>query len=269
MNAQKTKTILIKIMGEKLVARIQGLRFAYINTVKPLPDPEVKLVPRFAAQGGVAIDVGANGANWTKALHAVVGDSGRVFAFEADPYYALATQHAIRIMRMKGVRLFPFGLSDKDEEIPLRIRDEANQRVSGLGFIDRDAKRGDRDVTLVRLRTLDSMIPGCPELLRTSLLKCDVEGYEWFVFRGAQQVISTARPAVILEIGNFEKQGYSAGDIHAFFKEKNYEPFAMVEGGVLMRTDAMLHHPMAASVNRVLIPAEKLESVRDLVRDGA
>jgi hypothetical protein len=66
MNAQRTKTILIEILGEKLVARVQGLRFAYINRVHPLPDPEVKLIPRFAGKGGVAVDVGANGANWTR-----------------------------------------------------------------------------------------------------------------------------------------------------------------------------------------------------------
>jgi FkbM family methyltransferase len=167
---------------------------------------------------------------------------------------------------MKGVQLFPFGLSDKDEEIPLRIRDAANQRVSGLGYIDREAKSEDHEVTLVRLRTLDSLIAECPELLRTSFLKCDVEGYELFVFKGARQVISAARPAVILEIGNFEKQGYSAKEIHSLFKEMDYEPFAMVEDGALIHTDSMLHHDMAASVNRVLIPAEKLETIRDLVR---
>lgn len=85
MDAQRIKTMVIGIMGEKLGALVQGLRFAYINSVTPLPDPEVNLIPRFVGTGGVAVDVGANGASWTKALHAVVGASRRVFAFEADP----------------------------------------------------------------------------------------------------------------------------------------------------------------------------------------
>jgi FkbM family methyltransferase len=266
MDAQRIKTILIGMLGEKLTALIQGLRFVYINKMNPLPDPEVGLIPRFAGAGDIAVDVGANGANWTNALHSIVGDAGRVLAFEADPYYALATHHAIRIMRMKGVHLFQFGLSDKEEEIPLRILDAANQRVSGMGYIDKNAEKDDKDVTLVQLKTLDSLIPEYPELLRTSLLKCDVEGYELFVFKGAQQVLSNARPVIILEIGNYEKQGYSAREIHTFFKERNYESFAMTGGRELVVTDEMLHHDMAVSVNRVLIPIEKVMKVRDMVR---
>ncbi len=265
MNAQRIKTILIAVLGEKVTALVQGFRFAYINSRTPLPDPEVGLIPRFVTRGGVAVDVGANGANWTDALHRVVGDSGCVLAFEADPYYALATGHTIRILRMKGVRLFPFGLSDKNEEIPLRIMDASNQRVSGLGFIDRKASREDRNVTMVRLKTLDSLIPEHPELLRTSVLKCDVEGYELFVFRGAHQVLTKARPVVILEVGHFEQQGYSAQEIHSFFKEMNYESFAMTGGG-LMVTDSQLNHDMATSVNRVLIPLENLSTVHDILR---
>lgn len=265
MDAQRIKTILIGVLGEKVTARIQGIRFAYIIRKSPHPDPEVELIPRFVTKGGVAVDVGANGANWTDALHSVVGDTGCVLAFEADPYYALATQHTIRILGMKGVRLFQFGLSDTEEEVPLRILDDSHQRVSGLGYIDKDSKADLKGATMVRLRTLDSMISEFPELLRTAVLKCDVEGYELYVFRGARQVLEKARPVVIVEIGNFEKQGYTAGDMYNFFRERNYSSFSMVSGGQLARTDALLHHDNAVSVNRVLIPDEKVESVRSII----
>ncbi len=265
MDAQKIKTTLIGVLGEKLTALIQGFRFVYIMRKSPLPDPEVELIPLFAKKGGIAVDVGASGANWTNALHSTVGDTGTVLAFEADPFYALATMHTIRILRMKGVRLFQFGLSDTEEEVPLRILDDSNQRVSGEGYIDKGAKTDLKGATMVRLKTLDSLIPAFPELLQTAVLKCDVEGYELYVFRGARQVLEKARPVVILEIGNYEKQGYTARDVYDFFRERNYSPFSMVSGGRLAPTDTMLHHDNALGVNRVLIPDEKVEDVRSIL----
>jgi FkbM family methyltransferase len=266
MNTQRIRTMLMGVLGQSLTARIHGIRFAYRMRKALLADPEAELIPRFTKAGDVAIDVGANNANWTYRLHLNVGNAGRVFAFEADPYYALATHHALRIIRMKGVQLFKFGLSDKEEKVPLRVSDTANQRVSGLGYIDKNAKKDDVDVTLVHLKTLDSLIPEYPELLRTSFLKCDVEGYELFVLKGSQQVLSKARPVVVLEIGHYEKHGYSAREMYDFFKERDYEPFAMVQGGKLASTDAWLRHDAAVGVNRVLIPIEKVPRVQDIVR---
>jgi FkbM family methyltransferase len=268
MDTQRIKTLLMRSLGESLTARIHGVRFAQLLRSSAASDPEVSLIPRFAGRGDVAVDVGANGANWTRSLHLQVGPEGRVLAFEADPYYARATHHAIRLMRMKGVQLFPFGLSDRAEELPLRVVDEESRRVAGLGYIDRTAATDAAGVTLVRLETLDSLIPAHPELLRTVFLKCDVEGYELFVLRGAQRVLADARPAVVLEIGNFEKHGYSARDLHDFFRERRYESFAMAGDQELVVTDESLHHDRAISVNRVLVPVEKVAKVRELVRDG-
>ena len=266
MNAQRIKTILIRVLGERLTARIQGRRFARIIRRTAVPDPEVELLSRFVAKGDVTIDVGANGANWTFWLHRVVGPEGRVFAFEADPYYAMATQHAIRILRLKGAHLFPFGLSEKEELVPLRILDDSNQRVSGLGYVDREATRDQKEVTIVHLKPLDSLLAEFPEIQKTSLLKCDVEGYELFVFRGADQLLATARPTIILEIGNYEKQGYTASDVFDFFRKRSYSPFAIVPRGGLSPTDNLLNNSLAISVNRVLIPEEKVVLVRDLLQ---
>jgi FkbM family methyltransferase len=268
MNRKKIKMMLVRLLGERVAANIHGLRFVFRIKQNPLADPEVQLLPRFAKNGDVAVDVGANGANWTYALHKVVGPKGRVLAFEADPYYAKATASAIRFMRLKGVTAFPFGLSDKEEDVPLRVTDDEGLRFDGLAYVDRERKSDSRKVTMITLRTLDSIIPQYPELVRTAILKCDVEGYELFVLRGASEILSKARPVVILETGHFERQGYSSRDVSGFFSQRYYGAFALLSNGRLARTDATLVHPEATNPNRIFIPHEKAEAFQDLLGDS-
>ena len=115
MDTQKIKTWLINTFGETPVAFLQAIRFAaYIS--KHDPDPEVSLLPSLISGGDTVVDIGANGANWTYWLHRQIGNQGTLLAFEADPYYALATDLAVKMMRLRGVRFFRFGLSDVDEK---------------------------------------------------------------------------------------------------------------------------------------------------------
>ena len=265
MNTQEMKTRLIGALGEKPVAYVQALRFIYILLARPNPDPEVSLLPALVRQGDTTIDVGANGANWTYWLCRSVGKTGFVYAFEADPYYARATDLAIRIMRLKGVRLFPFGLSDSDEEVPLRVTDVYGQRLSGLSHIDKKAEPG-RGVNVVPLKRLDSLIKDNPQLISTKLIKCDVEGYELFVFRGAVELVERSRPFVILEVGNFESQGYSGEDLLEFFSSRNYASYAMVDETTLAPTNPSMGHEKALSVNRVLLPKERIGDLRESIR---
>jgi len=266
MNTQYVKTKLIGIFGEKPVAFIQALRFVYLHFAEHVMDPEVALIPKLLQDGDTAIDVGANGANWTYWLHKSVGRKGIVYAFEADPYYAIATNLAIKFMHLKNIRLFPFGLSDVSERIALRVEDADGSRLIGKSRVDRSAKIDDTAIRYVDLRRLDSMIHDHPRLAFTRLIKCDVEGYELFVFRGATEILERARPVVIMETGNFELQGYSTSDVYDFFHQRSYDCFALTGDSTLSRTNTSLDHEKAISVNRILLPREKLDSIRKVIR---
>jgi FkbM family methyltransferase len=261
LNKQKVKSLLIQTLGETPVAFIQAVRFVYLLHNHSCKDPEIKLLKRFLKEGDVAVDIGANGADWTYELHKCVGKKGQVYAFEADPYYARATALAVRIMRMEGVKLFSFGLSDSEESAVLCVTDMKGLRVSGLGYIDRNAKGGET----VHLRKLDSLIQELPRLLETALIKCDVEGYELFVFKGAEEVLKKARPFIILEVGDYERQGYSACDVFNFFEKREYLSLAMVNDADLAPTGPMLDQDRAIGVNRVLVPREKKEAIDDII----
>lgn len=260
------KARLIATLGEKPTAFIQAVRFVHLLRTKYHTDPEASLLPVFLHAGDTAIDVGANGADWTYWIKRCTGRSGAVFAFEADPYYALATGYAIRLLRLKRTRLFPYGLSDADEEVPLRILDSHGMRTFGISHIERDADRRGEDVRMVHLRTLDSLIGEYPQLLTAALIKCDVEGYELYVFRGASEILERSRPFVILEIGHGEAEGYSQAELFGFFRDRHYASFALVGDRTLAPTDETMGQEKALSINRVLLPEEKVARVREQVR---
>lgn len=266
MNTRKIKTWLLNVFGENFTAFIHAFRFIYLLKFKDRSDPEAVIVAKFLKPGDIAIDVGANGGNWTFDLLKCVGESGQVYAFEADPYYALATKHLFQIMRWKGITLFDFGLSDKEEDVPLRVVEDDGIRHTGGSFIDKDADQTDIGVTFVKLKTLDSMVEEYPRLLETGVIKCDVEGFELFVFKGAIGTIEKARPVVVLEVGHYEKHGYSNEELFDLFKQRNYQAFAMVGKNTLNPVGDDLLHPKALSVNRILIPSEKIDVVADLIQ---
>lgn len=259
------KPLLLRTLGPRATASIHGLRFVWLRWRNVHPEPEFELLPLLLGPGDVAVDVGANGADWTRELHRRVGDSGHVYAFEADPYYAMATERAIRFMGLRSVTLFPFGLSEREENLPLRIRTESGERHSGLGSVDRTARSGDEGAEVIRLRALDDVAAEHPRLLRTALIKCDVEGFELFVFKGAARIIEQARPVVILETGRFDEQGYTAADLHDFFAQRGYTALALTADRRLEPTDRNLDHPRALGMNRTLVPTEKLNRLASLL----
>lgn len=265
MDTRKIKTRLLNVFGADFTAYVHAFRFIYLYKFRYLPDPEVFITSKVLKTGDVAIDVGANGGIWTHDLLKSVGASGRVFAFEADPYYALATSLFFRMMRWKNITLFGFGLSDKEEKVPLRIVESDGIRATGGSFIDKNADRKDKDVAVVQLKTLDSLLEEYPLLLRVAVIKCDVEGFELFVFQGATETIRKARPFIVLEVGHYDKHGYTNEILFGLFKEMNYQAFAMVGEKTLAPIGDDLHHPKALSVNRVLVPSEKLDVIADFI----
>ena len=259
IDIRKVKTLLLKILGNEITSFIQALRFVYLLKTKKSFDPEIILLNKFLLKGDIAIDIGANGADWTYSLYKVVSDSGSIYAFEADPYYAKATELAIKMMKMKNVFLIPFGLSDKIEVLPLRVKNTDGLRYSGRGFIDRSAKNKDINTLMVNLKPLDSMLDIYPQLINTKLIKCDVEGYELFVFKGSVEILNKARPTIILEVGNFEKHNYNGRILYKFFNEINYTAFTLLNNNKLSETNESLEHRNAISVNRILLPNENLK----------
>lgn len=190
--------------------------------------PELQLVPRLIRGGDQVIDVGANGADWTLAMSRQVGSTGRVYAFEADPFYADVTTKTLLLMRARNVAFFRCGLSDRTGPAELLIRNEEDERMAGTSRIlaGSGAETLGRTVA-IHLERLDDVAATHPGLWSARFMKCDVEGHELMVFRGAEKVLMRARPIVCFEVGIAHLHGYQEQDTYRFFEALGYRRYEL------------------------------------------
>lgn len=254
----KYKQVLRELLGDNIATWLHAARFAYLlsATKKLYSEVDMLLIENFQLKSSIVIDVGANSANWTKVLSKQVGEHGKVYAFEADPYYATVTEKVIKILGISNVMYFGFGLSDKSEILPLEIIDSNGQRVSGTGRIVESKKISESQVVNIKLESLDRLASKYPELWRTKFIKCDVEGFELKVLQGASEVIKYARPIVVAEVDKIFTQENDEENLFSFFKVRDYDSYVVVSQNHMRTSWESGDIPEGVRPNRIFFPRE-------------
>lgn len=152
-------------------------------------DPEVRLLPQLVGQGRRALDIGANRgvfAYWLARCCRAVE------AFEPNPLLAQALSAA----HLKGVCVHPVALSDRAGEAELLV---PRHRKGGFDTPSAHLSRGAGEEAgqrhKVKLARLDDFA-----FAEVDFIKIDVEGFEEEVLEGGWRTISSARPAMLVEM---------------------------------------------------------------------
>lgn len=205
---------------------------------------ERRLVP-----GATYLDIGANVGFFALRAAALVGATGRVYAFEPDPRLHAALARSVAANGFTQLRTFPIALSDREGELPFyRSRDGTS---SSLVF---DATQQDRTIEATlpaRVTTLDRMVErGELELARLDVVKIDVEGEEVRTVAGMRRTLTATNPAIWCEVrgpkGSTRAPGTHAG-VFAQLAELGYRPYLcdgddrrpITAAEVIARTDVL------------------------------
>jgi FkbM family methyltransferase len=164
-------------------------------------EPEVQFAISAAVRAGaVFYDVGAHVGTMTLGAARLVGESGRVIAFDGDP----ENIERLLINRERNgfqdrIRIVHGAVwwRSASNGIPFRRGTEA----SSHGGVEADGNRpvlGSGEIISVPAITLDDFIEaGAPS---PQLIKIDVEGGEYEVLRGAERLFTVQRPFIIVEV---------------------------------------------------------------------
>jgi FkbM family methyltransferase len=125
----------------------------------------------------VAVDGGAHVGTWTREMERQFAE---VYAFEPQP------ENFECLVRntegMPSVRCYPFGLGSESRAVAL-----GTGRNSGCFHV---AEGGS---------AIHAMVHRLPPLRALDLLKLDIEGYEYFALKGAEEQILRFKPVIVIE----------------------------------------------------------------------
>lgn len=156
---------------------------------------------RSLKKGQVFVDVGANIGVFAILAAQHVGDSGRVLAIEASAQIWPYLEYNIQINQVKNLRIEQYALLDSDGlNLPFY---NAPAEHFGMGSLSPQFNEAEQTVTT---RCLDSLLESVC-INRVDVLKVDVEGFEMFVFRGGEKLLtSKASPLIIFEFCDWAEE---------------------------------------------------------------
>jgi FkbM family methyltransferase len=172
--------------------------------------------------GHVVLDIGANAGAYALWFGLVVGERGKVFAFEPAPdtFAGLKAHIALN------------GMDDRITAVPAAVRDrpgEAEFIADGFQGTNRLMIQGERAAGMPVVRvpcvSVDEYCAGAG--VRPDLIKVDVEGFELEALRGARETLSKpgVKPSVFVELHptRWPDLGYGAAEVRAFLLEMRLE----------------------------------------------
>lgn len=169
-------------------------------------EPEYALLSSLLSPGDWALDVGANIGHYTKRMSDLVGDRGRVIAFEpvSETFSLLAAN--VQRFKYQNVTLLNAAASDEAGIAGISIP----RFDSGLQNYYQAHLTGESEALQVMTLAIDSL--RLPATIR--LVKIDAEGHELRVLKGISQLLSRDQPTLIIEV--------SSSGVDSFLAETGY-----------------------------------------------
>jgi FkbM family methyltransferase len=154
--------------------------------------------------GHTFIDVGAHIGYYSLKAAQETGHGGRVVAVEPNPDTARQLRDNILHSGASGIAVEEVACADRESTIQLFASHRGNTGRSSLSAANA-AMHSDAKPTMctVRARPLDDIVAEL-RLPRVDVIKCDVEGAEVLVLKGAKETLARFRPTLVLEVLDYQ-----------------------------------------------------------------
>jgi FkbM family methyltransferase len=220
----------------------------YLNPGESAFDSELlNIVSENIHEGSIVWDIGANVGVLTFAA-ASISRNGMVLAVEADIWLAQLISKSARLEenRAFNIRVLPCAVSDRNGVAALLIasRGRASNALEITGA--RSQSGGIREKSTVPTLTLDTLLEFFDA---PTFVKIDIEGAETAALRGAEKLLSEARPVIYIEVGAEANES-----VTSILSKAGYVLF---DGSLPINSQAPIQ---CCAYNTVAMPKEKTQS---------
>lgn len=216
--------------------------------------PESDFVKANLQQGDIFVDVGANIGWFTMLATTLIGQSGKVHAFEPRKSLSEKLNDSVVLNHCEAiVSVYDMGLSDENKEEVI-MWEKGTDNAGSASFAMGDTSDNTIKESIVVKRLDDLALP------RVDFIKIDVEGAEMLALRGGEMTLKNSRPIVLSEVlpSQLERVSkVSAADYFGFFRNLGYRSFIIDEkdlGREVSEFPVDLNKPL---VNIAFVPQER------------
>lgn len=193
------------------------------------------LLRQWLQPGMVFLDIGANIGYFSLLAASIVGEQGKVIAFEANPQNCKLHVLSILANHFNQISLYPLAVAEREKLVVF------DQLLGSNGIISAPLEKiGDNEEiarlwgrTLLLTVRIDSIVK---ELPRLDAIKIDVEGAEYQALCGAEPLIVRHRPKIVSEYSPSGLQAVSnvSGETYLqWFIDHGYHLSAVMPSGEL------------------------------------
>lgn len=201
---------------------------------------ELNYVKNILKEGDVFVDIGANVGLFSLIASQCVGKDGKVVSFEPAPIIFDRLLENKKRNEIENIDARNIGLSDALGELTFYVSDTGFDAWNS--FAPSTDNKLQKKIT-VKVSTLDH------ELLlvdksKIKLVKIDVEGWEKYVLKGAENLFINFSPIVMVEFTdeNTFNAGYSVHEIYDIMVLYGYEWY-IIKDGELIKESKKLYYP--------------------------
>ena len=202
---------------------------------------ETQYLEPYVEPGDVVVDVGANYGYTTTYFASEVGPEGFVLSIEPEPDTRALLEHNVRSSGYQTVEIVAAAAGDRSGTISLyrSATNFANHSLNG------SLVPNVRDAVQVEVVTVDELCASRLGDRLPTVLKIDVEGWEWATLEGARRTLEQAKPAIWLEYwpDGIRANGHEPRDVLDLFDSLGYVTTAhdlVLESPVDVTGDAII-----------------------------
>jgi FkbM family methyltransferase len=153
---------------------------------------------------------------------------GKVLAFEPLGHLREKFTKNIALNKADNITLLPFALSNEESEADFTV----DKKLWNQGTFSLGNEIGGGDKERITIKKGDG-IPEIQNLESLSLVKIDVEGFEFQVIRGLLTTIEKYRPRIIFEYDEnyWRDNGQDINDCYLLLKSLNYTLYQVTPVG--------------------------------------
>jgi FkbM family methyltransferase len=183
-------------------------------------EDEIKFLRTFIKPGMRVIDIGANYGLYTLTFAKIIGEQGRVWAFEPTATTSACLQQSISENNFNNIELIQAGLSDRIGQA-IFFTDPNSE----LNSLSKESVSGNSHET-ISLLTLDH----CAKKYNwgdIDFIKLDAEGEESNIVEKGEEFLSSASPLIMFELMHGEKVN---AHLINHFTNLGYESYRLIPG---------------------------------------